>query len=163
MKIIGVFLHKIYFAGSISGGRDYQDIYADMIIHLKKYGDVLTEHIGSKNLSSNGEDDSDYAIHGRDMEWLNSSDVVVADVTKPSLGVGYEIGRVTEMNARATEKEFKHLLCLYKRNDSIRISAMIKGNPEIKIEEYNDIEEAKTAIDRFFMDLKIKSWEKKPF
>ena len=36
---------------------------------------------------------SDKQIHDRDMKWLLESDLIVAEVTNPSLGVGYEIGR----------------------------------------------------------------------
>ena len=46
---------KIYFAGSIRGGRDDADRYYDIINHLKKYGDVLTEHVGNDALTCSGE------------------------------------------------------------------------------------------------------------
>ena len=37
---------KIYFAGAVRAGRENQEIYRQIIEHLKKYGEVLTEHIG---------------------------------------------------------------------------------------------------------------------
>ena len=37
---------KIYFAGSIRGGRQDKDIYAEIIKHLSALGVVLTEHVG---------------------------------------------------------------------------------------------------------------------
>ena len=40
---------KIYFCGSIRGGRQDADLYARLIEHLKTYGPVLTEHVGSVN------------------------------------------------------------------------------------------------------------------
>lgn len=45
---------KIYFAGSIRGGRDDASIYARLIEELKTHGEVLTEHVGfeSQNLSA---------------------------------------------------------------------------------------------------------------
>ncbi len=43
---------KIYFAGSIRGGRDDAEIYSGIIELLKRYGDVLTEHVGDRTLSS---------------------------------------------------------------------------------------------------------------
>ena len=36
---------KIYFAGSIRGGREDKILYSQIIENLKKYGTVLTEHI----------------------------------------------------------------------------------------------------------------------
>ena len=46
---------KIYFAGSIRGGRSDMDIYRDIINYLKRYATVCTEHIGLNNLHSDGE------------------------------------------------------------------------------------------------------------
>ena len=46
---------KIYFAGAIRAGRDNQEIYQQIIERLRKYGKVLTEHIGRKNLTADGE------------------------------------------------------------------------------------------------------------
>ena len=82
---------RIYFAGSIRGGRDDADLYLKIIEHLKGFGDVLTEHVGNNALTVAGESiKDDISIHDRDMDWLKDSDIIVAEVTNPSLGVGYE-------------------------------------------------------------------------
>ena len=92
---------KIYFAGSIRGGRDDADLYLQIIDHLRQYGEVLTEHVGDKNLKLLGEDGlTDDYIHKRDLEWVLESDVLVAEVSTASLGVGYEIGRAIENKNR---------------------------------------------------------------
>uniref|UniRef100_A0A3B5LBF6 2'-deoxynucleoside 5'-phosphate N-hydrolase 1 n=1 Tax=Xiphophorus couchianus TaxID=32473 RepID=A0A3B5LBF6_9TELE len=62
----------------------------------------------------------DRAIHDRDLAWLQQSDVVVAEVTQPSLGVGYELGRAVDM------KE-KKVLCLFRPSSGRALSAMIRG------------------------------------
>ena len=41
---------KIYFAGSIRGGRDDAEIYYQIIEFLREYGEILTEHVGKKDL-----------------------------------------------------------------------------------------------------------------
>lgn len=46
---------KVYFCGSIRGGRDDVTIYQRIIQKLKSYGSVLTEHVGSDTLSSWGQ------------------------------------------------------------------------------------------------------------
>ena len=131
---------KIYFAGSIRGGRDDADLYSKIIEHLKQYGEVLTEHIGEKNLEVSGEDISDDAfIHNRDLKWILQSNILVVEVTTPSLGVGYEIGRAIENNIK--------VLCLHRSQDGKRLSAMIAGSPDIVIEEYKTLNEAKKIID----------------
>ena len=88
---------KIYFAGSIRGGRDDRQLYADIIKLLRNHGEVLTEHVGNDALSSYGEQHfTNEYIYNRDVEWLMSADVVIAEVTTPSLGVGYEIAKAED-------------------------------------------------------------------
>ena len=77
---------KIYFAGSIRAGRDDQELYHQVIQHLQQYGQVLTEHVGDPSLTQWGDDGpSDRAIYDRDMGWLAEADLIVAEVTTPSL------------------------------------------------------------------------------
>ena len=83
---------KIYFAGSIRGGRYEKDNYLKLINHLATFGEVLTEHVGHKDVEKSELHKTDQYIFERDVKWLKSSDVMVADVTMPSLGVGYENG-----------------------------------------------------------------------
>ena len=44
----------IYFAGSIRAGRSDAQLYYKLVEVLKKYGTVLTEHVGNLNLTSAG-------------------------------------------------------------------------------------------------------------
>lgn len=135
---------KIYFAGSIRGGRDDKDLYQKLITYLNEYGTVLTEHIGKSTLLETGETEpSDEWIFERDMKWIEQSDVLIAEVTTPSLGVGYEIGKAESMG--------KNLLCLYRPQKGKRLSAMVSGNSKANVQEYQTLEEAKQAIDKFFL------------
>jgi hypothetical protein len=136
---------KIYFAGSISGGRGDVEIYNQIILYLKNFGEVLTEFIGSNSLSSLGERElNDKIIHDRDLEWLLSADILVAEVTTPSLGVGYEIGRALENG--------KKILCLYRQIDGKRISAMIRGAQGLVVKQYVDLGELKGIVKKFFSE-----------
>ena len=134
---------NIYFAGAIYGGRDDADIYIQIINYLKNYGKVLTEHVGDDNIAKkvDGGKTSKY-IHDRDLEWLLSSGRMVAEVTQPSLGVGYEIGRGVEAK--------KKILCLYRPREGKKLSAMIAGCEEVTNKSYQTLEEAKEIIDQFF-------------
>lgn len=120
----------IYFAGSISGGRGDQAVYKQIIDLLKQHGTVLTEHFGDASLTSAGEDLTDCAIHDRDLEWLRRADVLIAEVTTPSLGVGYEIGRAVEWGTR--------IICLYRPSEGRRLSGMIAGSAGVVVREYSD-------------------------
>jgi len=121
---------RIYFSASISGGRDDAPHYAVLIEALSDLGVVLTEHIGSPDLSDGGEDGpGDPEIYERDMAWLQEADFVIAEVTTPSLGVGYEIARAAGLN--------KPVVCLFRPETGRRLSAMIRGNPAARILEYS--------------------------
>ena len=131
---------KIYFCGSIRGGRKDAQLYHDLIEYLKTFGKVLSEHVGRLDL----EDEREIPpcqIHDRDLIWLKSSDVIIAEVTTPSLGVGYELGRAVEMG--------KPILCLYRINEDKRLSGMISGSPGIVSVVYDDMEECRHWIAGF--------------
>jgi len=136
---------KIYFAGSIRGGRDDQPLYFQIIELLTKYGVVLTEHLGHQNLSASGEASPEELIYKRDMTWLHEADVVVAEVSTPSLGVGYELSKVEDMH--------KPLLCLFRSDSERMLSAMIAGNKEIKVAHYTNIQDVSNSIQNFFQSL----------
>ena len=70
------------------------------------------------------------------------SDVVIAEISVPSLGVGYEIAKATENG--------KRVLCLYRPQDGKRLSAMISGSKDVINAEYRTLDEAKEIIDDFF-------------
>src|SRR3989344_9383624 len=141
-------MDKIYFAGSIRGGRDDVELYIKLIKHLRQYGEVLTEHIGNKKLSLLGEDGlTDPEIHDRDMNWLGQSKNIVCEVTTASLGVGYELGRIVERNLWVSEAKQKRILCLYRQQVNKRLSAMMAGSDGITNLEYKTLDEAKKAID----------------
>ena len=133
---------KIYFAGAIRAGRDDAAIYATMIAWLKRFGDVLTEHVGDSMLSAKGDDGpDDRHIHDRDMAWLAQCDLVVAEVTTPSLGVGYELGWATALK--------KPVLCLHRLQPGRILSAMIAGSPLMQTAVYSSVDEAKNIIEEF--------------
>ena len=136
---------KIYFAGSIRGGRDEEDNYMKLIHHLATFGEVLTEHVGSKGIDKSELINSDQYIYQRDFDWLKKSDVMVADVTVPSLGVGYEIGFAEQLNIP--------ILCLFNPKNKKSLSAMVSGNRKIINKEYQSINDAKLVLDNFFANL----------
>lgn len=132
---------RIYFAGSIRGGRENSSSYSEMIRLLQQYGNVLTEHVGSAKLDKRGEALADREIFDRDLAWLRSSDIVVAEVTTPSLGVGFEIGKATEWG--------KPVLCVHRRHGNHQLSAMIAGNDRVLVREYNTLDDFERIVDEF--------------
>ena len=138
---------EIYFAASIRGGRDDRQLYERLITFLNQQHHVLTEHIGNPNLTADGETElSDQEIRNRDVAWLTASDVVVAEATHPSLGVGYELAMAEQLK--------KPTIILY-RPQVARLSAMIAGTSFFnRIYEYETVEEAAKILEKELAPLK---------
>ena len=97
------------------------ELYGSLVEKLGKYGEVLTPFVADKKLTHlcSEYEGGDKAIHDRCVALLRQCSVVVAEVTVPSLGVGYEIGRAVAMG--------KQVLCLYRPQEDKLLSAMIRG------------------------------------
>ncbi len=133
---------RIYFSGSIRGGRQDVDLYARIIEQLKAYGEVLTEFIGQSGLTAQGSSGNEADIYAKDMAWLTAADVIVAEVTSPSLGVGYELAKAEEMR--------KPVLCLYRPSEGKKPSAMIAGCPHFLFRHFSDEAEVPGLLSEFF-------------
>uniref|UniRef100_F7FPA3 2'-deoxynucleoside 5'-phosphate N-hydrolase 1 n=1 Tax=Monodelphis domestica TaxID=13616 RepID=F7FPA3_MONDO len=135
-----------YFWGSIRGGRQARPLYGRIVSRLGRLGAVLTEHVAPPKLGARGEEAAgcDRLIHERDLAWLQQADVVVAEVTQPSLGVGYELGRAVALN--------KRILCLFRPQSGRVLSAMIRGAADgtrFQVWDYEE-NEVETLLDRYF-------------
>lgn len=119
---------KVYFAGSIRGGRENTAVYKRIIDYINRTDTVLTEHIGlgSLNVKARTKED-DVHIYERDTEWLRSSDVLIAECTNPSHGVGYELAYAETRNIPV------HIF--YDKRKA-NISAMLNGNAYFKVYPY---------------------------
>src|SRR5438477_634704 len=120
-------MKKIYFGCSIAGGRDHAHVYQDIVNYIKDAdAHVITEIFASKELTQEVGMSMDPAfVWKRDTKWLESSDAVITEVTTPSLGVGYELGRGEELN--------KPMLALFYKDSGKRLTPMITGNPIIQV------------------------------
>lgn len=131
----------IYFAGAIRGGREKVNDYQKIINKLEEIGNVLTTHIANKEIGDKGENNmTPKEIYDRDVVWLKSSELIVAEVSVPSLGIGYELGLAESLG--------KKIICLYDVNSNKTLSAMIEGNKNFEIIKYNNIEEVLEYLDR---------------
>jgi len=137
---------KIYFAASISGGRKYLETYKKMVHHLQKLGHwIPTVHIVHPEVLTLEKTLSPKEIYQRDIEWIEECDALVAEVSNPSLGVGYEICYALNLG--------KPVLCLFQKG--IFLSRMILGNtsPRLNLGEYLGDPEWQNMIDSFLSRL----------
>jgi len=137
---------KIYVAGSIRAGLQDSSIMSQIISAAQEHGEVLTEHIFIEKNEEVRKVTSEQ-IFKEDIKWLESSDVVIAEISIPSFGVGYELAHAVSLN--------KPVLCLCS-SDVKRISAMIEGNSSLQIDWYNDSGDAKQLASSFLETYKTK-------
>jgi len=132
---------KIYFSASIRGGRDDVATYKKLIDYLNQDNDVLTKHIGDNNLTTEGQEQlTDSQIRNRDIAWLKEADIVIAETSNPSLGVGYELAYAEKIN--------KPVIILHNPKRS-QLSAMIDGTSYYQhIFIYHTLEEAMAILKR---------------
>ncbi len=134
---------NIYFAGSIRGGREDKEKYKTIIQMLQSYGIVLTEHIGYDDLGEEGQTQfTEEQIYTQDTDWITESDIVIAEVTQASLGVGYELGFAEAIG--------KRVVCLFNTNSGKSLSAMIRGNEYFEVVDYGDIDELPAVFEKIF-------------
>jgi hypothetical protein len=132
--------NNVYFAGSIRGGRVDAALYQRLISYIKQTDTVLTEHIGQSNLSLKAQNKAiDTHIYERDTEWLRSSDLVIAECTSPSLGVGYELAYAEAHNIP---------VYIFYNKEKANISAMLNGNSNFTIFPYETEEDIYPQIDK---------------
>ena len=139
-------MKKVYFACSIRGGRSDAVIYKKLVDVINQHAKVLTEIFVDGKLTAAGMNKPAKVIWHNDISWIEQADAVIAEVTNPSLGVGYEIAKAETMG--------KSVLCLYRPSKERRLSAMIQGSPSVTVVEYRQLKTASHAIQAFLADLK---------
>jgi len=138
---------NIYFACSITGGRDFESIYRAITAALLSDGhEVPTAHLAGSRVKVFEGQVTPREIYERDTAWIRTCEVLVAEVSTPSYGVGYEVAYALNLG--------KPVLCVYREGQPI--SKMLTGNshPTISVKSYRDSEEA-IAVIRSFLHSQI--------
>lgn len=130
---------KIYFSGSISSGRQDIDLYVRIVDRLRAAShEVLAGNVTNRDVGAAGEGLPPGEILRRDLAWIAEAaadgGALVAEVSVPSTGVGYEI-------AVARHVHRIPVICLYRPGYSSRCTAMVSGDPEIRLIEYTNAAE----------------------
>jgi 2'-deoxynucleoside 5'-phosphate N-hydrolase len=137
---------RIYFCGSILGGRGHLAVYQHIVEHLQAAGHVVpTEHVAHPDVLAEESALSPRAVYERDIAWLQGSDLMIAEISTPSLGVGFEIACGLQQGIP--------VLCLYRYG--LSVSKMITGNPapNLQVRTYRDLPEVDSHIDEFLGSL----------
>jgi nucleoside 2-deoxyribosyltransferase len=131
---------KLFFAGSIRGGGGYGKVYRRIIALLSSHGEVISEHLYNNETPKKAGEKSDASIHARDTGAIRLADLVFAEVSHPSIGVGYEIGFAESIGIP--------VIALYHGGSEHRLSAMISGNQNIVTLTYDTFEELGSLLEK---------------
>lgn len=133
---------NIYFSCSLTGGRNDQHIYAAIVDYLLAQGhEVPTAHLAHPDVMAVEAVEEPVAIYTRDAKWVRECEALIAEVSTPSHGVGYEVALALTLG--------KPVLCCYR--NGARVSKMITGNTEssMTVATYEDETGAVQAVKRF--------------
>jgi nucleoside 2-deoxyribosyltransferase len=118
---------NIYFACSITGGRQDELVYQKLVQALQSNGHIVpTALLASPDVMPLEGIVPAEDVYARDVRWISECDFLLAEVSTPSHGVGYEIGYALAIG--------KRVLCLYRKGR--KVSKMILGNPHPKLSIY---------------------------
>jgi nucleoside 2-deoxyribosyltransferase len=116
---------KIYFSCSLTGGRRDEAAYRLIVDQLQAMGHmVLTAHLAHPQVMQEERTVDPAEVYRRDVNWIEECQALVAEVSTPSHGVGYEIALALQRG--------KPVLCLYR--EGVPVSKMITGNDSAGLE-----------------------------
>ena len=141
---------NIYFSCSITGGRQDEDIYRKIVANLIDAGhEVPTTHLALPDTVKDEVNLNAVEVYQRDMDWVRKCDALIAEVSTPSHGVGYEIALAIILG--------KQVLCCYKRDK--KISKIISGNTSenLYLYAYSSEDELLSEIERFLKNFPYKN------
>ena len=139
----------VYCAGAIKGDTTYQNNYIEMIRFIESMNHSALAELNGKFKFSIPL--SDNQLYTRDVKWIEGSVLMIAEISGPSLGVGFEI-------AYALFQKKIPVLALAS-SEVEKISAMITGcNSELlTVKRYQNIEDMQNIISDYFKNLEHES------
>jgi nucleoside 2-deoxyribosyltransferase len=137
---------NIYFACSITGGREFESVYQTIVEVLVQDGhQIPTAHLVESGVGALEAGIDPQVVYTRDVDWIRASDVLIAEVSVPSHGVGYEIGYALGIG--------KPVLAVYQAGR--KVSKMISGNPDVnlRVKPYADPAGAISLVRDFLAEI----------
>lgn len=137
---------NLYFACSLTGGRSDEAIYGHIVDHLLASGHLVpTAHLARPEVMELEKVVDPDEVYARDVAWIEGCDAVIAEVSTPSHGVGYEVALALQLG--------KPVLCCHQ--EGVAVSKMISGNDStgLLVAAYEGADEATGLIDDFLASL----------
>jgi hypothetical protein len=137
---------RIYLACTVRGDRGTLDAARHIHDYLVHRGhDVLTSHLLRDDVEEVERQLTDVDVFARDLEWLTRADLVVAEASGSSFGVGFEVGFVL---GRA-ERSGQRALVLYEAARRGQVSRLISGlsDPRASVLAYASLSDIDAFLD----------------
>lgn len=116
---------RIYLACTVRGDRGAVAALRELADALERAGHhVLTRHLLDDNVDTAEALLSERQVYERDVEWLTGADLVIADASGSSYGVGFEVGYVLGRSDASGQR----VVLVYDRSRLDRVSRLITGN-----------------------------------
>jgi nucleoside 2-deoxyribosyltransferase len=127
----------IYLACTVRGDRGAVAALRALVVRLEQAGHtILTKHLLDDDVDTAESALTEAGVYARDVEWLESCDLLIADASGSSYGVGFEVGYVLGRSDRTRQR----VILLYRSDRRDRISRLIAGNahPRCTVLKYED-------------------------
>jgi len=138
---------RVYLACTVRGNRGGVDAGRAIARFLQDRGhDVLTTHLLADDVDTAESALTEGAVYRRDLEWLSSCDLLVAEASGSSYGVGFEVGYVLGRAPHTGQR----VILVYDRARRAAVSRLIVGNCDVACDtvEYGSIDELLTFLDQ---------------
>ncbi len=114
----------VYLACTVRGDRSGLDAARAVAVGLQARGHVvLTSHLLADNVERAEGELSEAQVYERDKRWLDECDVLVAEASGSTFGVGFEVGYVTGRAAQSGQ----HVIVLFDEARRSAVSRLISG------------------------------------
>jgi len=116
---------NIYLACTVRGDRSTVAALRALVSALEEDGHtVLTKHLLEDGVDTAEAALSERQVYERDVAWLESCDMLIADASGSSFGVGFEVGYVLGRSDGTSQR----VVLLYRADRVNQISRLISGN-----------------------------------
>jgi len=137
---------RIYLACTVRGDRGTVDVARHMHEHLVQRGHaVLTSHLLRHDVETVESQLTSLDVFARDLDWLTTADVVVAEASGSSYGVGFEVGYVLGRAGQSGQR----VLVLYQASRRGKVSRLISGlaHPSAHVLAYESLSDIDAFLD----------------
>ena len=139
---------KIYLACTVRGDRGAVCVARALADALERMGHtILTRHLLDDDVEAAEAARPERAVFERDMRWLEAADILIAEASGSSYGVGFEVGYVLGRSDVTQQR----VLLLYDSARRTLVSRLIAGNvhPNCTTYPYRDAGDLLQFVETF--------------